>query len=169
MRHLITLLLVIIAIPCLSQKIKKNEIDKFTKKRKIETSSVTIYGSDMAIRPNKVSCYFRSVDSTYFLGLDGFNTAAGVVGNFDKLYILLSNDSTIILNAKGGLQSYEMYNSTKSYNYEYLITKKLIEQLSTLKAKSMRIYYSDTYSDIDLKHTDALLSLCLIFLKEINK
>lgn len=169
MKYLLLALLVFFSLPSMSQKIKKNEIDKFTKKKRIETSSVTIYGSDMSFTPNKVSCYFRSVGETYFFGLDGYNTAAGVVGNFDKLYILLSNDSTIIINAKGGLQSYEMYNTTKSYNYEYLIPKNIIEQLSAIKAKSMRIFYSDTYKDIDLKHTDELKKLCLVFLNEINK
>src|SRR5258705_13426983 len=126
-------LLLLLPIFSYSQKIRVNEIDKFTKQRRIET---TVAVAKMAIGCN-VGFYYRSVDTTLFINVTGSGCAVGVIGTDDPFIFLLDNDSTVTVYSKG-IQDYKIsYDNTlgtsKYYTHEYYIKKSDIEKLAVHK------------------------------------
>src|SRR5882672_9785138 len=85
-----------------SQKIKKDEVDKFTKQRRIETSISYVRQSLGCV----LGFSYRSVDSTCFINVHGSGCATGVIGKDDK-FILLLKDSSVIEITSTGVQDYE--------------------------------------------------------------
>jgi hypothetical protein len=148
-----------------SQTIKQDEIDKFTKQRRVETSNTLLKGG--------LSCglytYFRSVDSSYYLTIGGYGCAVGVVGTNDQATFLLDNSITVSV-FPTGVQSYEIGDYNKSYRHQYSITLDNIKMLANHKLKSVRRYTSKGYSDIDIpnKNSSELMKLCTLFLTAVT-
>jgi len=165
------LLFLLLPVFSFSQKIKVNEIDKFTKQKRIETTvSFARQGLNCGI-----GFSFRSVDSTYFINVIGYGCAVGVVGKDETFIFLLSDSSTVTVLSKG-IQSYTIASggtfSRDTYEHEYYITIPDIEKLSKAKVVSVRAYYNSNYSDIDFKEAKqqvVLMKLSDVFLKELKK
>lgn len=134
----------------IAQKIKVSEKDKFLKKYRIETGSTFVKdGMGGSMRMG-----FRSVDSTIFLHVSGTNVAAGVIGAKDQIIFLMENDSTITCTSTG-LQDYRVGQYGKSYEHEYYITTSDVKTLQELKVKSIRVYFSSGYEDVDIREGKA--------------
>lgn len=150
----------------MSQKIKESEVDKFTKQRRIQTSSQLLYNG---IFDNVGVCY-RSVSETCFLTLTGVNWSVGVIGEGDELIFLLDNDSTVTAKSTG-IQSYEVSKYGKYYTHQYKLSKEDVDQLANHQLKSIRRYTSTGFTDLDIKDRkkEALQDLSKVFLEEYNK
>lgn len=138
------------------QSIKKDEFDKFLKKRTIETSSSMIYanyliGEDMTIS-------FRAVDSSYYVYVGGAGKAVGVVGKNDYFIFLLDNDSVVKI-LPTGIQDYKVNSAvigtsvvnSKTYSHCYAIDLADLDQLKLHRIKKVRVYYNDVYDELDIK------------------
>lgn len=143
-----------------AQKVVKNEIDAFSKEKRVETNYVKIgSGFTWILQAN---C--RSVADKYFFNLNGKEWGVGTIGENDQLLFLLQNDSTIAITPTG-IQSYEIAQGGNYYTHQYYLTKSDIETLSTVKVKKMRKYYSSKYDDVDIKdkNSDNLMHLFAVF------
>lgn len=163
------LLLVLISLPVMafSQKIKKSEVDKFTKQKRIETSSELIRSGFTDV----VAVSLRAVDTTCFINLLVTNWSIGVIGSDSPIMFLLDNGETVTAMSTG-IQSYKISNaSTKSFDHQYKISKEGLEKLAAHKLKSIRRYTTENYSDLDIKERmqDRLKDLSAVFLEELNK
>lgn len=160
-------LILIFAIPTLafSQKIKKSEYDKFVKKYRIETNFVAVKQG----LSNGLSLGIRSIDTTLFLVVAGYGRSSGVVAKNNKLILLLSDDNTIEVLSKD-IQSYNIGQYQNSFLHEYYISSSAIKNLQTATVKSLRIYNSDGYVDIDIKSDDAkdINQLSAVFYREFE-
>jgi hypothetical protein len=164
---LLTVIILLLSFSFLSaQEIQVNEIDKFTKQKRIETDHTVINGS--------VFCYLelklRSVDTTCFIELRGSGCAVGAVGEQDYLMFLLDNDSTVKVYSKG-IQSYHIGQNVKSYAHEYAINRHQLMELQTNKVKSVRRTFDNSYYDLDVKpkFQERIQKLNEVFLSALAK
>lgn len=163
------LLLLLMAAPsvCFSQTIKEDKFDKFKKVRRIET---TIKWAKQAIGCG-IGFGLRSVDSTIFITIKGYNCAVGVIGKDEQAIFLLENDSTLTVYSKG-FQSYGISEGNIGNNWyqqEYYINLSDVKRLSESKVKSVRRYLSDSYADVDLGKQGSISDVCEVFLKAYRK
>ena len=164
MKRAALLLFVILPTICFAQKIKVNEIDKFTHKRRIETSQQVLKNGSL----EELSVSYRSVDTTYFLKLFGRSWAVGFIGPpRDQLVFLLDNDETVSVPPIGAGNK----RSDGYYEHEYSITKSQIQLLSEHKLKNIRRTGDNKYADMDVKdrNQDVVQELSKLFIDEINK
>lgn len=166
MRILLLLLSLSFIINVEAQKIKVSEIDKFTKARRIETSRVPIkagFGKGFSFS-------FRSVDSTIFLNVSGYNVIKTGVTSGNKILLLLSTDTTLSIESKT-LQYTDVNKYREAFDFEYYISLADVISLSRTELQSVRFSYGSTYQDIDIEK-DArkrAADLAIVFLKEYNK
>jgi hypothetical protein len=148
-----------------SQKIKQDEVDKFTKQRRVETSNSLLKGG---LRCG-IYTYLRSVDTTYYLNIGGHGCAVGVVGSNDKAIFLLDNDISVSVSPTG-VQSYDISDNSKYYNHQYTISRRDLDLLAKNKLKSVRRYTSEGYTDIDIpeKNSAVLMKQCSLFLTTLS-
>ena len=167
MKKLLLLLLILAGVNAYSQKIKEDAVDKFTKKRVIETSIVPI-------RPtlsSPLSASIRSNGSSVFLTLWGSNSGATVIGTDDPAVFLFENDSTMKL-FPTHIQSYEISSvSGNSFKHQYFVNIEELSRLKSNKVKSIRKYGTEYYTDFDIpgKNQGKLSELADLFLKTFNK
>ena len=161
---------VILFIPAISfsQKIKVNEIDKFTKKKRIETSySYLKMGLFQYLGAN-----IRSADSSIFINIQGSGAGSFVIGTDDPVIFLLDNDSTIKI-FPTDIQTYSIGigSSRDTYSHQYYISLSDLKTLSNHNIKSVRKHGSSSYVDIDIneKNQDEFKKNALLFLKEFEK
>lgn len=149
-----------------SQKIKSNEIDKFTKQKRIETSIETVkqaWGCGLGF-------WYRSVDTTYFLNIVGYTCGEKVIGSGDEVILLLSDSSTVkAISPKVQLPNEGRRTVSTNYSHQYLITKEAIEKLAKYNLESIRIYSAEVYEDAEIPKKDKLKELSKVFLAEISK
>ena len=165
----ILLLFLLLPVFCIAQKIKvESEVDKFTKKIRIQTSPATIKSELSAW----MEAYYRSAGDSYFITFHGAGDGVGVIGSYDKIILLLDNDSTVSLTSTG-IQSYDIGYGSKSssYKHQYYVYYSDLVKISQHNLKSVRKYYSDYYADIDVKEKrkENLKLLTVAFLNELNK
>lgn len=156
---------------CFAQKIVKNETDKFTKFKVIETNTNWVkrgLGCGLGFS-------YRASDTVLFISATGYSCAVGGIGINDKIIFLLDDGSTISAISKG-IQTYSIgYGSggnNDTYDHEYYITKDDIVKLSAHNLTSVRRYFSiSDYADIDIKgkSSSLLKELSNIFLAAVNK
>lgn len=163
----ILFLLSIILSPTLfnGQSFIQNEVDKFTKQKRLKTSEERLYAKGS----KSLHVYLRSVDSIYFITVTGIGPGADVIGESDEMIFLLSNDETVTVYPTG-VQSYTVGQYTNSFKHQYYITRHDIEQLSRHKLKSIRKYGSGHYNDLEIpeKNSDVVMKLCELMIKEIE-
>lgn len=162
------ILLIILFFPSIAfcQKIKVNEIDKFIKQRRIETTPSVLKNS-----PNAgLSITLKAVGPNYFVLLTGHGIGAGTIGLDDQVIFLLDNDSTVIVQSIG-IQSSEIIKDQNTFKHQYKISLADLEALSKYKLKSLRKYDFKGYVNIDIaaKNQDELAKLGALFLKELEK
>jgi hypothetical protein len=163
------LLLLILIIPtlCYSQKIARNEIDKFTKQHIIETEPVLIKSTG-----NKaMGAWFRCAGDSYYALFNGIGEAVGTIGPTSQIILLMENDSTVVLKSTG-IQTVKNNGPRDFYqDHEYKIAAEDLYQLSVHSLKAVRRYTSEGYTDVEVpaKTKDRLRDLAFLFLKELGK
>lgn len=161
------LLVLMYTVNSQAQKIKiDTEIDKFTKAKRVQTNYITL---KMELTRG-YAAKLRSVGDSYYITFRGA-IGVGVVGPDDATIFLLDNDSTIKVYPTS-IQSYEIdVKYGNYYTHQYKILEEDLVQLSQHDLKSIRRYYDDHYTDIDLndKRKDSMKELAIKFLEEIKK
>lgn len=126
-------------------KLEVNEIDKFTKQKRLETSEYDIVYTDQT----RLAVAIRTVGNSYFIIFAGFGHGPEIIGLQGVAVLLLENDSTITLKSTGS-QIYTTTYSTKSYKHQYYLTSDDLKKISANKCVSVRRYGLDGYVDIDI-------------------
>lgn len=165
-----TFLLLLFSFPllCYSQKLTVNETDKFTGKKRLETSYCIVTMKFVSAIQMKL----RSVDTTCFVTFNG-NTGVGVVGLTDATTFLFEDNSTTKVYPTS-IQSYDIgvgQYSSNTFNQQYNISIDQIEMLKTKKLISIRREFNSNYADFDVKekHAEKISKLCMLFLSELKK
>ena len=153
------------SIICYAQKIKENELDKFTGYRRINTSYVRLSLGFFKV----MSAKLRTVDTTIFLELKG-NIGLGTIGSKDELIFLFDDKSTLTI-FPTGIQSYEGVGTEAHYEQEYNINKEQLNSLALKNVVSVRRYFNNNYVDQDIKKTNSqkLVQLAKVLLVELAK
>jgi hypothetical protein len=148
-----------------SQKLKVNEYDKFTKQKRLQTELVALKGK----LSEGISIYLRTVDSSFFVYLEGYGSGVGVIGLDEKVIFLLDDQSTVTIYSIG-IQSYEVTRNGNYYEHQYRTSRSDIETLSKHKVTSIRKYSTKDYADIDIpeKNQDKVMKLVLLILSELG-
>ena len=116
----------------------------------------------------------RSVDKNIFINVLGLSCAVGVIGDKEKCLLLLNNDTAVTVYSTG-IQSYDtrpsQYGSSQSYNHQYSITLEDLNTLANSELTTVRRYYNNNYSDIEVpsKANKKLQKLVKVFLEEFLK
>jgi hypothetical protein len=169
-RILVLILLSTVSLTLSSQKIIESGFDKFLKKNRIETNAIIL---DMKLS-TVLTMSIRSIDSDILVKFSGRGYPISIIGDQEKIILLLDNDSTIELKSKG-VQTYDRNGGAngldKVFHYEYRTNENVIERLSVSKLSGVRIYFLENYSDIDIKtkKSELVNKLCNVFLQEYKK
>lgn len=153
-----------------AQRIKVDEIDKFTKIRKIETSPSWVKRGLHC----GVSFYFRSNADYLVITAYGYGCGASVIGKGDELVFLLDNDSSISFKSPS-IQDYNISMSgaasVNSYRHEYEIPISGIKALTEHKVRGIRKYSGHKYEDIDIPkgNQSEIMDNAKVFLNAFTK
>lgn len=158
----------LISVCSYGQKISEKQVDKFTGQKRIETDYITLKIGLTDIFRVKL----RTVDTTIFITFYG-TIGLGVVGRRDPSIFLFEDKSTFEVSPTS-IQSYDIGKaaySSGSYTHQYRIYKQDLEILASKKLASIRRYYNNNYTDIDIKEKNAkkVNELASIILAELNK
>jgi hypothetical protein len=147
-----------------AQKLKVNEIDKFTKQKRLETSNATL----KAKLTEGIGVSFRCVDSSIYVLLSGYGPGTGVIGEDDKAIFLLDDETTVTVYSTG-LQSYTINKYQNVYNHQYKIALSDLQTLSKKNLKSIRKYTSKGYADIYIpeKNNDEVKKIAALIIDNI--
>jgi len=159
------LLLMFSPLYLFSQKIKVNEYDKFLKKRRVESIPLTIK-TDAKM---KMAVSFSAIGSSFYLQLSGAGVGAYVIGEDDKLILLLDNDSTIIIKSTG-LQTYDVTKTPSTYKHEYGLTLEDVEKLTKHNLQALRKYHANEFEDVYVprENYDKVKKLSTNFIEEFE-
>src|SRR5688572_12493020 len=110
------ILLLLLLIPVLgnAQKLEVNEVDKFTKQKRLETNNAKL----KAGMSEGVVFKIRTVDSTVFISFQGYGAGAQIIGPDDKVILLLEDQSTVTLTSTG-LQSIIVERMQNKFHHQY--------------------------------------------------
>jgi hypothetical protein len=155
-------ILFVLPLATFAQRIEVNEVDKFTKERRVQTSYANLKIGMQA----GLAASFRSVGSSYFMNIAGYGLGAGVIGSDEKAILLLDNEATVTVYSTG-VQGYEVGQYQNRFDHQYRIAREDIQTLSQLNVKSIRRYTAKGYVDIDIpaKNQDEIKKMAAIFLR----
>jgi hypothetical protein len=166
MRQILFGLFLICALFANSQKLVKNEVDKFTKAQRLQTSNVRLKSGMLFY----IRTYTTPENGTnYYITFFGSTPSPDVVGTEDKLTFLLENDSTVNIYPTD-IQGTEYTAGVSMYRHQYELTESDIKALAENDVKSIRMYASRGYNDIDLRgdKEDEIKKAARLILKELK-
>ena len=164
------LFLVLILVPALSmsQKLKVNEYDKFTKEKRLEMEPMQILASEKA----NIYLTFSALGSGLFVQFSGYGWAATNIDPGEKAIFLFSNDSTVTVSSTA-LQTYEMVLSSlrNTYKHTYFITEADLKSLSENTVTGIRKYGSNEFFDMKVSNDKAekIKRSSALFIEELKK
>lgn len=152
-------LLVFMLLVCLStnaQKIRKKEVDKFTKKETIYTSSETLYTRHfMGIPQKRFEFYLKRAGETYTMFATITNNECDKYDENSGITLLLENEDVIKLyTSYTGLSTIPKYasnNDTWVFETAFIISGEDVSKLTGNAISDVRISTIDSYYDIELK------------------
>lgn len=161
-----TLILLVLLLPTVSnsQKLKVNEVDKFTKKKTLKTNDGTLkMGFSEVLTFN-----IRTVDSTVFIMFLGAGPGAEVIGAEDNVILLLNDQSTITLKSTG-IQTYIPERTQNKFHHQYYSSIGDLKKLKESKVLSVRKYTPKGYNDMDVpeKNQDVLSKYAALILENL--
>jgi hypothetical protein len=163
------LLLLIILAPTftLSQKLKINEFDRFTKQRHIELEPLLILSSPKA----NVYMTYNAIGSTLTVQFSGFGWGAFTIDPGEEAIFLFSNDTTITVKSVA-LQTYEIALTSlqNTYKHSYFIKPVDIKFMAEHDLIGIRKYSSGTHADMKLtkERAERIKRLSALFLEELR-
>ncbi len=167
LKNTITWLLVIAPFFSFSQGVKANLYDKFIKKQRVETESISIAGLTGNTR---LSMALSAVGSTLYLTISGAGWGAATADIDNELKLLFSNDSVVTLKSTA-LQGFEPGMLQNSYQHQYLVAANQLEALMSFSLIGIRKYSFATFSDLDIpqQNSKKLNKLSALFVEELKK
>lgn len=145
---LIASILLICLSPMSAQKIKKQEIDKFTKEEFLQTSSSKIINVTGLMRPHKFECYIERHGNTITMPASmQFDRENVAIDKDSGIMLLLDNDETVRL--------YTAFigepNRFNEFSTCFNLTENDIHKLLSHKVLSIRMIYVGGHYDADVK------------------
>lgn len=135
-----------------AQKIKKNEIDKFTKSEIIETSSETLFTQTKAREYFKFEFNIKKTNEKYTLGA---NIYLGTIEKYDEnsgVSLLLDNGEQLYLETLyTGLGSTMYSSGSFIFSTVFELSNEEVEMLKAHKITDIRIKYLGGHYDRSLK------------------
>jgi TonB family protein len=165
MKHLLVLF-VLMPVFCLSQKIKINEYDRYTKKRRIELEPMRIVSND------KSTAYlsFIAHGSVLYAQISGYGWGASAVDQNQEMIMLFSNDSTVKLRSTD-VQTTEVNASFQNtYKHNYFATVHDLQFLRDYEVVGIRKYGLGDFYDIKVSKEGAarIKQLSTVFLNQLK-
>jgi len=163
---LLFILFAISPIVAVSQKIKVNEFDKFSKLRRVEAEPLPLLSSEKW----RVTMNYSAEGPSLLLTLNGYGWGSNTIDGSNNLIFLFSNDNTISLKSIG-LQSYEMGAMHSTYKHQYFMTVQDLNALSQFDLVGIRKYGFKDYSDLNVSKDLAskIKKLSVLFVEELKK
>lgn len=136
-----------------AQKIRLREIDKFSKKERVETSVETLYttmflgsqGYYMKVKAQRVDSVYTLHASIAFPEITKYTDGNGIM-------LLLDNEETIYLTSMyTGISSPLFVDGPITFDTSFSLTKADVEKLKTHEVTDVRIVYIDGYYDREIK------------------
>jgi TonB family protein len=162
------LLLILIPALSMSQKLKVNEYDKFTKERRLEMEPIQILASEKA----SINLTFSALGTGLYVQFSGYGWAATNIDPGEKTIFLFSNDSTVTVSSTA-LQTYEMVLSSlrNTYKHTYFITEAALRSLSENTVTGIRKYGSNEFFDMKVSNDKAekIKKASALFIEELKK
>lgn len=135
------------------QKIKKKEIDKFTKNEIIETSTETLYAVNFMASGwiYRFEFQLRRVNGEYSMPANILMQEMVKYTEDDGVTFLLDNDETVFL--KTSYTGIGVDSFAKGYNFStsFLLSKDDVEKLKRHKITNVRVSYMGGHYDRELK------------------
>lgn len=151
-KNIVIVILGLFPLLCFSQKIRKHEIDKFTKSEVIETSSETLYKSYyFGVINHKFDFCIRKVNDTFCMPADILMDDMVKYTEDDGVSFLLDNDEVVRLVTNYSGIGAEKFGSGYWFHTSFDMTAADVEKLKGHKVLSVRITYLGGYCDKDLK------------------
>lgn len=154
--------------PCslFAQKIKKKEIDKFTKAEVVETSVETLYDSFSGY---EFKFCIRKVNSAYEMSANIRMEDIVKYTEGDGVTFLLDDEDIVNLETNftgiGGEIVGEIFGSKYWFRTSFILTDRDVEKLKSHKVVSIRIRYLGGHYDRDIKkNKQDLISKSLLLL-----
>lgn len=154
MKKIILLLAtIVVGLSVNAQRIKKHEIDKFTKAEVIETSSETLYSSTYMLSGYnyKFDFLIRCYNGEFVIAANVLMQDVVKYDETDGITFLLENDETVTLRTNftgvGGERFAQGYWFTTSFN----IPKEDVEKLKKYNITDVRITYVGGHYDKEIK------------------
>lgn len=153
MRKYFLLFVFLISAVSYGQKIKKNEIDKFTKSAIIETSIETLYSVNFMGKGwcNKFEFCIRRTNETYSMPANILMNEIVKYTENDGVTLLLDNDETIILTTNYTGIGGDAFAQGYWFNTVFSLTNEDVEKLKTNKVVAIRVRYLGGSYDRELK------------------
>jgi hypothetical protein len=156
----------LISVACFSQKLKVDEVDKFTKQKRLETEEVKMNNKTF----EGFYLYLRAVDTITYITISGYGQGADVIGQDDQALFLLDDNSTVTV-LSTGIQDYTIGQYSKSYHHQYRINVDDIQTLADHSIKSVRKYGAGGYVDMDVpeKKQESFKKTAALFLSKLKE
>lgn len=152
-RNILLIIICLIASVGYGQKIKKKEIDKFTKSEKITTSTETLYsvnfmGSGWC---NKFEFQIRRVNGEYSMPASILMDQMVKYTENDGIVLLLEDDTTVSLTTNYTGIGADAFANGYWFHTSFSLSHEDVEKLKNNKVLSIRITYMGGHYDRDLK------------------
>ena len=150
-KNIVIVILGLFPTLCFSQKIKKHEIDKFTKSEIMETSTETLYKTYLIAMNHKFDFCIRKVGDTFSMPADILMDDIVKYSEDDGVSFLLDNDEVVMLATNYSGIGAEKFGQGYWFHTSFDMTAEDVEKLKNHKVLSVRITYLGGYYDKDLK------------------
>ena len=150
----------------LSQKLKINELDKNSRKWRMETLPVKLKSTDDI----KMDVSLNAWDTSFFIQLVGSGIGTNTIDTDSKLVFLLDNDSAVAAKSSA-IQSIDYGNLIPTYRHEYMVSFEGLEALSRHNLKTLRKYSIGGVDDIAIEKQNVakIRELSNFFIGELKK
>ena len=145
--------MVLITTSVSAQKIKKKEVDKFTKAEIVETSYEALYKQNFMLMgyTNIFECAIRKVDSVYVMPANILTNDVEKYTEDSGVTFLLDNDETVtLLTTYTGISGEQCYKGYM-FNTLFKLSADDVQKLKNNKVVSIRVSYLGGYYDHDVK------------------
>lgn len=131
-----------------AQKLKKNEIDKFTKEIYMQTSSAKIVNKTGFMRPHKFECYIeRQGDIITMPALMQFDRENVTIDENSGVVFLLDNEGTVTLKTAFVGEP----NRFNEFSTSFILNDEDVKNLKEHKIKALRMVYVGGHYDSEVK------------------
>lgn len=156
MKKILLIMFTLITISASAQKISRDEYDKFTKNRNIETSYLTMYKKMTLISTEHgVNLALRKYGNSYVLLADIKNIEPIRFVKGNGMIFLFDNDSTIELNGNytGTATKSEIGSAVNAYSFttSYDLSEQDVEMFKNHKITGIRTTYAAGSFDGEIK------------------